>query len=87
MEVDTSPLAEPGDRSRVLEARLAIQRKYLSQIETLYSEDFNVVRVPLALSEVRGVEKIQEFAQCLMVPAAEVNSTSPSCVAANPPSE
>ncbi|KAI4278832.1 MAG: hypothetical protein LQ337_000729 [Flavoplaca oasis] len=48
-------------------ARRKMQKKYLEQIEELYDE-FNVVKMPLLVEEVRGREKLESFSEMLVHP-------------------
>ncbi|KAK2062704.1 anion-transporting ATPase [Colletotrichum caudatum] len=50
-------------------ARRKMQKKYLEQIEELYDE-FNVVKMPLLVEEVRGKDKLEKFSEMLIKPYA-----------------
>ncbi|ROT41759.1 arsenical pump-driving ATPase [Sodiomyces alkalinus F11] len=56
-----------GSECEQCNARRKMQKKYLEQIEELYDE-FNVVKMPLLVEEVRGKEKLEKFSEMLVKP-------------------
>ncbi|KKA26801.1 hypothetical protein TD95_004357 [Thielaviopsis punctulata] len=48
-------------------ARRRMQKKYLNEIKELY-DDFNVVKMPLLVEEVRGKERLEKFSEMLVHP-------------------
>ncbi|KAB5539467.1 anion-transporting ATPase-like domain-containing protein [Coniochaeta sp. 2T2.1] len=58
---------KPGSDCEQCNARRRMQKKYLDQIEELYDE-FNVVKMPLLVEEVRGKEKLEKFSEMLVTP-------------------
>ncbi|KAL2152499.1 hypothetical protein VTH82DRAFT_5683 [Thermothelomyces myriococcoides] len=58
---------KPGSDCDQCTARRRMQKKYLDQIEELYDE-FNVVKMPLLVEEVRGKERLEKFSEMLIKP-------------------
>ncbi|KAK4104921.1 anion-transporting ATPase [Parathielavia hyrcaniae] len=58
---------KPGSDCEQCTARRRMQKKYLDQIEELYDE-FNVVKMPLLVEEVRGKERLEKFSEMLVKP-------------------
>ncbi|KAK3685410.1 anion-transporting ATPase-like domain-containing protein [Podospora appendiculata] len=58
---------KPGSDCEQCTARRRMQKKYLDQIEELYDE-FNVVKMPLLVEEVRGKERLEKFSEMLVTP-------------------
>ena len=58
---------EKGSQCRKCSARGRMQAKYLQQIDALYDE-FHITHMPLLDQEVRGKERIEQFAAWLLDP-------------------
>jgi arsenite-transporting ATPase len=54
-------------QSKLLMARVRMQEKYIKQYEDLY-EDFHIVKTPLLEQEVRGIDRLRNFAKNLTAP-------------------
>ncbi|KAF8418487.1 anion-transporting ATPase-like domain-containing protein [Terfezia claveryi] len=73
-EIDTHAIVvnqllfpKKGSQCEQCTARRKMQKKYLEQIEELYDE-FNVVKCPLLIEEVRGKERLENFSHMLVTP-------------------
>lgn len=60
-------LFSKGDNCMLCTTRSKMQNKYITQVDTLYS-DYHVVKLPLLTNEVRGVEALKEFSKFLVTP-------------------
>lgn len=60
---------EEGVESKLLQARIRMQQKYIDQFYMLY-DDFNITKLPLLPKEVTGVEALKEFSQHFVTPYA-----------------
>jgi arsenite-transporting ATPase len=58
---------KPGNECEQCNARRKMQKKYLDQMEELYDE-FNLVKMPLLVEEVRGKERLEKFSEMLIHP-------------------
>lgn len=66
-------LFEEDVESKLLRARMRMQKKYLDQFYELY-EDFHITLLPLLPEEVRGIESLKSFATSLVAPFKESTS-------------
>ncbi|KAI9709216.1 MAG: Golgi to ER traffic- protein [Candelaria pacifica] len=73
-EIDTHSIVvnqllfpKAGNDCEQCNSRRKMQKKYLEQIEELYDE-FNVVKMPLLVEEVRGKERLENFSDMLIHP-------------------
>lgn len=58
---------EEGVESKLLQARIRMQQKYIDQFYMLY-DDFNITKLPLLPQEVTGVEALKQFSKHFISP-------------------
>ena len=58
----------PGSTCEHCRVRKAMQDKYVAEMEDLYAEDFNIVKIPLLTEEVRGPAKLESLSKYLVEP-------------------
>ena len=71
--------AESAKGSRLLQARVKMQQRYLEQFYDLY-DDFHIIQLPLLEEEVRGVDALKAFSAPTIMPSGpsfSVNLTTP----------
>jgi len=64
---------ESGGKCTLCSTRSAMQRKYISQVDVLYS-DLHIIKLPLLHNEIRGVPSLLEFSKNLLQPYSPNNN-------------
>ncbi|KAK4537111.1 hypothetical protein CDCA_CDCA11G3136 [Cyanidium caldarium] len=58
--------ASEAERVAMVQSRVAMQQRYLHQIDELYARDLRLCVLPLETQEVRGVEALRHFGQRIL---------------------